>query len=213
MDIPLDVEVDCTDEPCGRSTALVLNPVTREITHFVVATEGLLHSEYLVPIDQIEKSEPDCIQLWCSHRVLASMEPFHKVKFISLDKIDNPGKDAPADLPVARPAWIWPYLTAEGKYGTYANVEHIPHGELAVHRGAKVEATDGRIGQVDELLVNPKNSHITHLILREGHLWGQKDIIVPIAAIDRIEANHVYLKLDKAAVAALPAIPVKRWWH
>ena len=36
MDIPIDVEVICTDGPGGHSSAIVLNPVTREVTHFAV---------------------------------------------------------------------------------------------------------------------------------------------------------------------------------
>ncbi len=62
----------------------------------------------------------------------------------------------------------------------YEPVEHlqIPPGELAVRRGTHVEATDGFVGRVDEFVVNPENSHITHLVMREGHLWGQKDVII-----------------------------------
>ena len=48
--------------------------------------------------------------------------------------------------------------------------EQIPLGELAVSGGAHVEATDGRMGRVDEFLVNQENGYITHLVMREGHL-------------------------------------------
>jgi sporulation protein YlmC with PRC-barrel domain len=65
------------------------------------------------------------------------------------------------------------------------------------------------VGKVDEFLVNPENSHITHLILRRGHLWGKRDVSVPLDQIDSIDDDVVYLKLDKAAVGELPAIPVK----
>jgi sporulation protein YlmC with PRC-barrel domain len=63
---------------------------------------------------------------------------------------------------------------------------------------------------VDEFLVDPGSGQITHLALREGHLWGRRDVTIPVSAIDRIEDDIVYLKLDKAAIAALPAIPVRR---
>ena len=39
MDIPLDAEVLCTDGAGGRSTCLIINPVTKEITHLVVQTK------------------------------------------------------------------------------------------------------------------------------------------------------------------------------
>jgi len=65
-----------------------------------------------------------------------------------------------------------------------------------------------------EFLIDPANENITHLVLREGHLWSQKDVTIPVSAIDRIEEDAVYLKLDKHAVEVLPAVPIKRHtWH
>lgn len=37
---------------------------------------------------------------------------------------------------------------------------------------------------------------ITHLVLRESHLWGQKDVTIPVSEIDRMEDNVVYHKLN-----------------
>jgi sporulation protein YlmC with PRC-barrel domain len=79
-----------------------------------------------------------------------------------------------------------------------------------VRRGARVEATDGHVGRVDEFLIDPESEHITHLVMREGHLWGQRDVTIPISKVDRMEEDTVYLKLDKGSVEALPTIPVRR---
>ena len=49
---------------------------------------------------------------------------------------------------------------------------------------------------------------MTHLVMREGHLWGKKDVVIPVSEVDRIEEDTVYLKLSKDEVQALPAIPV-----
>jgi hypothetical protein len=48
-------------------------------------------------------------------------------------------------------------------------------------------------------------------VLREGHLWGQKDVVIPISKIVRIEEDRVRLNLSKEEVANLPTIPVRRW--
>jgi sporulation protein YlmC with PRC-barrel domain len=102
---------------------------------------------------------------------------------------------------------LWPYATPEANYLTYEN-ENIPAGELSIRRGSSVEATNGPVGRVDEFLINPINNAITHIVLREGHLWGQKNITIPISQIDRIEEDKVWLKLDKHSIASLPAIPI-----
>lgn len=214
MDIPLDVDVFCSDGLCGRSTAIIINPISQQVTHIAVATQEMLHSEYLVPVTLIEESKPDSIQLRCRRNTLATMDPFHKVKFVSLTDLEESDRP-PTEIPEAQlsSAWLWPYITAQGGFGTYVNVEQIPHEELAVHRGAHVEATDGHVGKVDEFIINPDNDHITHLVLREGHLWGEKDIMIPVSEIGRVETDVVYLKLDKDAIERLPTMPVKRWWR
>lgn len=67
------------------------------------------------------------------------------------------------------------------------------------------------MGRVDEFLVDPCCEHVTHLIMREGHLWGQKDISIPVDEIDRMEKDTVYLKLSKREIEALPTVPAHRW--
>jgi hypothetical protein len=81
-----------------------------------------------------------------------------------------------------------------------------------VQRGTRVEATDGFVGHVDEFVVNPENSHITHLVMREGHLWGQKDVIIPVSAMGETRGNTVYLKLNKIQIESLPTFPLHRRW-
>jgi len=63
----------------------------------------------------------------------------------------------------------------------------IPADELAVRCSAWVEATDRLVGRVDEFLVDRESDHITHLVLREGHLWGRKDVGTPISEIARMK--------------------------
>ena len=90
--------------------------------------------------------------------------------------------------------------------------ERIPTGEVVIRRGTHVKATDGDVGKVDEFLVDPENDVITHLILREGHLWGKKDVTIPVSEIDKIAEEAVYLKLDKKAIETLPTVPISRKW-
>jgi hypothetical protein len=89
-------------------------------------------------------------------------------------------------------------------------VEHIPPGELALRRGAKVAAKDGNVGHVGELVLNPETGHISHMILEEGHLWAKREVTLPVTAIDYLFEDTVYLKLSKREVESLPSVPVKR---
>jgi len=204
MDISVNAEVKCADGPAGHSTSVILNPITRRVTHIVVKQTGFLGTERLVPVDLVTESTPDEIQLRCTLEELAEMESFIDVHFI------------PADYPYmdygAEEHMFWPYAYAEEDATNPIETERIPPGELVIHRGAHVEAKDGHVGKVDEFLVDLSDGHITHLVLREGHLWGQKDVTIPVSEIQRIEDDTVYLKLDTHSVEKLPGIPVKRWY-
>lgn len=80
----------------------------------------------------------------------------------------------------------------------------------AVRPGAHVEATDGRVGIVSELGAAEEGADASHFVLQEGHLWGKKVVTLPLSAVDRVEGDTIYLKLDKKAVEKLPTIPLKK---
>ncbi len=201
MDIPIDVEVFCVDGLCGRSTSVVVRPRTEEVTHLVVKEKGPPHREILIPLSAVTATTPDSINVRYARHEMADLQPFIETDYVQVN--------------IPRPAdgiyYMMPYVYPQVE--TLA-VEHkaIPADELAVRRGAWVEATDGLVGRVDEFLVDPETDHITHLVLREGHLWGQKDVTIPISEIGRIEENKVHLKIDKRRIAVLPTIPVRRKW-
>jgi hypothetical protein len=74
-----------------------------------------------------------------------------------------------------------------------------------------VQATDGRVSRVDKFLVDPSDNHITHMVLREGHLWHERDLVIPASAIKRVAKETVYLRLDKDHVASLTSDPERNW--
>lgn len=206
MDIPIGTQVLCSDGVCGKSSYIVLNPITEDVTHFVVEEIDLPYIERLVPIGEIKKSDPQHIYLNCTRLQFKKMEPFFETDFISSDINEY---SVPFNYPPTIPLMVWPYLRLPDQ-AAVIRLEHIPASELAVKRGADVHASDGHVGVVDEFIVNPENGHITHLVLRKGHLWGEKEITIPVSEIDRIDENDVFLKMDKKQIASLTAVHVKR---
>jgi len=202
MDIPVNAEVYCGDGLCGQSTYLIVNPVSQQVTHLVVKEKQATHAERLVPVNLVTETTHDQVRLGCTQDELARMETFIETEYI---REGIPDYERYEDSYM-----VWPYRVPEVTKTVAVRHKRVPHGELAVGRGARVHAGNGRIGRVDEFLVDPQDGHITHLILREGHLWGQKDVTIPISEIERIEENVVHLKLNKRDVGKLPAIPIRR---
>ena len=83
--------------------------------------------------------------------------------------------------------------------------DRVPLGEVEVRRGDPVEATDGRIGHIQGLVVDPHDHQVTHVLLQEGHLWGRKDVAIPIKAVSRV-GDTIRLSISKHEVQDLPPV-------
>jgi hypothetical protein len=204
MDIPINAEVSCTDGVCGETICVIVEPVSEQITHVVIADKLASLTEHLVPLDQVVGTTSREIRLLCTHAELAAMPNFVERQF---ERIPLPFIGYPPEHYM-----VWPYVIADGAGMVLTSIRHerIPANELALHRGSWVEAVDGHIGEVDEFIIDPADGHITHLILRKGHFWGHIDMSIPVTQIDRIEADTIYLKLNKHAIGQLPPIAIQR---
>jgi hypothetical protein len=213
MEIPVQAQVQCTDGVCGRSAYVLINPVIEQVTHVVVREDSSPNTEYIVPLDLVAETVEGTIQLRCSKAELQKLDPFVQTEVVK-EKVSGMygGSTGGYGGYNMGSYYYWPYVSLERT--VYVPVEHlqVPPGELAVRRGLRVEATDGYVGRVDEFVVNPENGHITHIVMREGHLWGHKDVIVPLSALGDTRNGTVFLKLTKQQIESLPTFPVHRRW-
>jgi sporulation protein YlmC with PRC-barrel domain len=201
-DIPLKANVQCSDSPCGKSTNVIVNPITHQVTHVVVQDKKLpQYATRLVPIDKVASATHNQITLSCTLDEVARMDPFIITRFIQ--------ESGSGQAYGSGEAYTSQYVLNDTAYDSVKE-EQIPQGELSVYSGMHVQASDGKVGKLDELVLDPKSGDITHLQMREGHLWGKKDVAIPVSAVDFVDEDTIYLKLDKKAVKALPAVPVKR---
>jgi len=53
---------------------------------------------------------------------------------------------------------------------------------------------------VDGVIVDPTTRVLTHLLLREDHLWDTRSVCIPLDHVDRVEHNVIYLSLCKQQV-------------
>ena len=211
MEIPLNAQVECTDGVCGHSLCVLLNPVIDQVTHLVVKEDSSPNTEYIVPVDFVTETTTDTIRLRCSKAELEKMDPFIKTAFIE-EIVPVRNLEYGGGINRMGSFYNWPYVTPEKTVYESEDSQQIPPGELAVRRGTRGEATDGYVGKVDEFLVKPENGRITHMVMREGHLWGKKDVTIPLSAMGELREDTVFLKLDKSQIESLPTLPVHRRW-
>ena len=200
--IPLNANVACSDGPCGQSTNVIVNPINHTVTHFALRDKSLAgNPTRLVPAGMVASVTPQQITLTCSKADVEDMTPFIVTNFIP--------QSAPGYAYATGEAYHSQYVVNDTGYDA-VNELIIPAGEEEVYSGMHVQATDGKVGKLDALVLDPDSGMITHILLREGHLWGKKDVAIPVAEIKYSDGESVYVKLDKAAVKALPEVPVKQ---
>jgi len=207
--IPIGAKIICIDGSGGKSTAVIVGPVTHKVTHIAVSDQSILSGEErLVPIDRVIKTTRDAIHLDCTTEDILSMEPFTRTHFLETAY----GEEGYAYS--APYLMTYPDMTMSPELSYITVKDHlVPEGQVAIHRGMVVQALDGPIGQVGELLIDSTSEQVSHFLLMKGHGWGKKEVAIQVSKIDHGEEETIYLNIDKAQIDQLPSLPVKRAWN
>jgi len=196
----IGADVSCTDGPCGRLARVVLDPIARLVTHLIVEPRQGHGPGRLVPLELVGSAAGE-IRLRCALAEFDSLDPAEQGRFIA---------DVP-DVPDYRQTdtVAWPHFSYRGSKGYLETADTIPPGEVEVQRGEHVNATDGHIGQVEGLVIDPDSHDVTHVLLQEGHLWGRKQVTIPIGTVTRV-ADRIEVNLTKQQVQDLPTVDIDR---
>jgi len=203
-------KVSCSDGACGELSRVVLDPVTRALTHLVVEPR-FKPTGHLVPIALVD-SQDDEIRLRCTRAQFATLDEADLTQFVTgASEVPGYGQDDASSTP--RYQLVVGDMSSAGMemgigmgLGVQSTTfDRVPLGEVEVRRGDCVQATDGAIGRVQGLIVDPRDHHVTHVLLEEGHLWGEKEVTIPIRAVVRFD-DGIQLNLTKDEVGALPPV-------
>ena len=216
MRLDLGQSVRCTDEPFGELADVVIDPVAKQVTHLVVRPANGDDVDRLVPIELVENDGDDAkeIRLRCTADEVRQLE--HVQEFAYLRLGETPTSDPDWDVGVqdvlALPYYESPEVMGYGGTFDAAGVtyDRVPKGDVEIRRSSTVAAMDDHyVGKVDGFVVD--EGHITHFVLEHGHLWGKREITIPIGAVAKVESDAIVLSLTKAQIEELPAVRVHRW--
>jgi hypothetical protein len=216
--LELGSPVRCTDGPFGELADVVIDPIARRITHLVVAPHHRHELVRLVPIDLAAAANNGraAVSLGCTLEYARQLPSVQEFAYLRLGEF--PAKDPDWDVGIENVLAL-PYYGYAGfgeeaiDYDPHVSTtyDRVPKGEVEIRRASEVMSADGdRLGHVDGFLV-AGDDQITHVVLERGHLWGRRDVTIPITAVTGVKTDSVTVRLTKDEVAALPAIPVHRW--
>ena len=205
QDEPLRIgaEVLGRDGSCGQLVRVIVDPLKQAVTHLAVAPRHDPALGRLVPIEMVESADGDRIHISATADQFQALDDADDVQFLPTNT-DLHGYGSHAVN--------WPYYGIETPLGGIHHqpflTERVPLGEVDVRRGDQVHATDGWIGSVHGLVIDPGDHHVTHVLLQEGHLWGRKQVAIPIGAASRV-GNEIQVTLSKQQVEDLPELELK----
>jgi PRC-barrel domain len=211
----IGTKVEATDGTAGHLVGVVVGPVAQKLTHLIVQPRPRKGLDRLVPVSMVD-SAGDPITLNATVAEFLRQDEAEEIQFVPVS--DGTLGYTPAE------AYAWPHYElglpggfGRGGIGDIAYEHHvgsrtegderIPTGDVEIRRGDQVHASDGWIGTVKGLVVDPGDDHVTHVLLAEGHLWGRKQVAIPIAATARI-GDEIKVDLTKQQIEDLPAVEV-----
>ena len=211
----IGADVSCTEGDCGKVLRVVVDPIARAVTHLVahlvVEPKHRQGLGRLVPLDLVDATTGE-IRLRCTMAEFEQLDSAEETQFI-------PGSSGYAAYGPGQVV-SWPYYSLGSGTGTVAGMDaemagvsqtvtydKVPLGEVEVRRGEHVHATDGDIGRVQGLVIDPADQHVTHVLLQEGHLWGRREVAIPISAVTNIE-DGIQLNITKQDVQDLPPVDI-----
>jgi sporulation protein YlmC with PRC-barrel domain len=201
----IGVDVSCSDGICGEVIRVVVDPIARSVTHLVVEPKHRQGLGRLVPLELVDASTGE-IRLRCTLDEFEKLDDAEETDFL-LGTSGYAGYSPGQVL-------SWPYYGLGGDMGLgIGNLaqpiiyDKVPLGEVAIRRGEHVHATDGDIGRVQGLVIDSRDNLVTHVLLQEGHLWGRKQVAIPIRAVSGVE-DGIRLNITKQEVQDLPPVDV-----
>jgi|SRR5215470_966149 len=194
------------DKLSGYVKSVVVDRGSRSVTHLVIEPKGREGLARLVPLGEhvdahegkirLGYTEAEFMNLTAAEEILADAVQSGPVELVAEGW--RPADDEPA-VDASRTASDRAIFTSEADL-----VSVLLPAEEEERLGDHVHATDGEIGQLRALWVDPGTHQVTHVHvqLREGHAWRHKDVAIPSGSVSGFTGG-IHLSISKSDVEEL----------
>ena len=193
LNLPLAAPVYAGKTLVGRVEHVIVDPSHGRATWLVVRENALPNTLRLVAEKFVATTGEDGVHLSCDAAKLAGMREYVLTEYYPPSFFLHLAADEHCKLPLAPSGW-----TIERPA--------TPAGSVALAGHETVWATDGKVGRLDGVHVEAHTGRVIELLLRQGHLWGAREVAIPAGLVAAYEDGTVRLGVDLAAIAALPAV-------
>ena len=212
MKIPLKAKVICKDGEYGSVKELLIDPIKEKVTHLVIENKhnGTL---LVIPKEIMDYTTDSVVTIDKTAKEIDLFPKFLIHEFIKVPASDTEFAYWVADPTMTHSYTMFPYVIHNGTQVIEVTNEDVPKVEIKLKRGMSVKDLEGKkLGNIDELIIDPVTGFITHLVMRQGHLYGSRDIAVPNMDIYSFDKECVVLSIKQDEIQNLPEVIIKRAW-
>jgi sporulation protein YlmC with PRC-barrel domain len=175
----------------------------------------LFTEDRVLPVELVKNATDQVIELWVDKGDLEQVPRFEEVHYVVSDEeqLAKGHVNAAPSLLYVRPYGYQspvPHGPRPQETGLDERVErNIPEDTIALKEGADVIDVSGeQIGQVEEVLTDPKLKRATHFVISKGLLLPQEKM-VPLDWIQKINEEFVELAVSTKVIERMPGREVE----
>jgi uncharacterized protein YrrD len=195
----------------GDVDRVVLDPVTKDITHLVVRKGFLFTEDKVVPVELVDSATEERVVLK-GVEDLEALPNFEETYYVRVTGTDKEVSRTPGYV---RPYYWYPPAHinwwSATRYSVYPPPPYvlevrrnIPEGTVPLKEGAHVIASDdGHVGDIERVFADPTEDRATHLLISKG-LFLKERKVVPTSWIARVSEEEVHLAVGSNLLEDLP---------
>ena len=220
------------DKDVGEIERVVIDPISKEVTHVVVRQGWLFTEDKVIPVELFQSAGADRAVLRSDIKDLDNLPHFEETHYVPLNMTEEEMReveDVEAGI-VGGSYWYPPAGAGVGAYyapGFYGATaypavdahpqarpghryvkrtdQNIPEDTVALEEGAEVYSVDGEhVGNIESIEIDTEANQATHIVISQGLFFKERKL-VPTLWFKSVEGNKVHLAVKASLLEQLPA--------
>lgn len=193
MRLEIGAPVSCSGKTASLQSILIKS-ANHVVTHLVVQAGRRPDAARIVPISLVIPVG-DAISLTCSWNDFEQLDPTEQKRDVQAG--DRNFQFRPGDTLTGMR-----YIPTDPTAPYAVSTSNVPENSYAF-QSQSICAEDGHVGNFGGLIVDPSSREATHVLMAKKHLFGKKEIPIPITQVKRLGDGEIDLALTKNEVDAI----------
>lgn len=190
MRLEIGAPIFAKDGQIGHVEHVIINPQTNEVTHFVVNTGGLSPRQVVVAVEAVVAYRNRGVHVALETDDVAELPDFMERDFL----IPPDEWVPPAPYPAA--AALWPVTAQNNPPIPVQERENVPDPSIDIFKGMEVDCSDGTVGTVDEIVLDPATNRVQEIVIGSGWLFP-KTTRLPVGPDVLVTPSRIVLPCAK----------------